>query len=713
MTIDSRLESAGLPDHDPDVDGAWNLVAHRGRRKRAIRRGSVVAGLLAVVAVAAGSFAVRSDSDQVDVAADSQTEGEAAGVWTTIPDSPLTPRQPGVAVWTGTEMVIAGGNAADPCGLVSDCLVEQEPLGDGAAYDPAAKTWRTIADPPIAFTGGTGVWTGDEVLVLATTPLTAVPLPVLLAYDPTSDSWSTLVSPPTDDLGEPAWTGERWVFPTRETNSGSGGWSYFPAEDRWELLEPDPIGSASERSIVAAGGSLFLFASVYDQPDAPTNGLYRAARFDLENRKWVTLNIPDVANNGNTWISTGDFVVNPTTAATNAEPGREPIPYGAVLDVQSGEMRPLPQPPPLADPGKFTRTGYFGDAGGWVVANTRLFDPSSDTWVEIPPRPDGVYPGATVWTGDALITWGGFTESGRTRLSAAGRIYRPPPLPGDSSSDATEPEDVERTTTTTSEAVPISREAPCASITVDPGTFPVDSGPSGASSLVGQSVAVAHGTDSETTVDLHSPGIVVTDLVGERVEDVELSRGDAQMWLTDEFVQVRWFTGGQDRCDSFTVTASGGTESSQREAAVELANRVRLIAEDTVEPSELELVVDEVTLDALPAHGACGGPTGDEAGRRSLDIADAEPFDLPADALAAFASGPATYAGDSGLEDWLRSAPRSGYVEGRIPSIPEMRFYLFRGVFDPSTAPNTWAVIIEVHQADDGWRVIRYRASTC
>jgi heat shock protein HslJ len=75
------------------------------------------------------------------------------------------------------------------------------------------------------------------------------------------------------------------------------------------------------------------------------------------------------------------------------------------------------------------------------------------------------------------------------------------------------------------------------------------------------------------------PGQVVTDLVGERVEDVELHRGTAQLWFQPDAVQVRWFTGSQERCDSFTVTVGGGTEDENRHAAVDLAERVVLPSE--------------------------------------------------------------------------------------------------------------------------------------
>jgi hypothetical protein len=87
---------------------------------------------------------------------------------------------------------------------------------------------------------------------------------------------------------------------------------------------------------------------------------------------------------------------------------------------------------------------------------------------------------------------------------------------------------------------------------------------------------VAEGAlNDRQSFSIQSPGQVVTDLVGERVEDVELQRGTAQIWFqSDAAVQVRWFTGGQDACESFTVTVSGGTEDENRHAAVDLAERV-------------------------------------------------------------------------------------------------------------------------------------------
>ena len=58
-------------------------------------------------------------------------------------------------VWTGTELIVWGGFA-------DDTLSESQ---EGAAFDPAAGTWRQIAPPPDGVRAGVVLWTGTEMLV--------------------------------------------------------------------------------------------------------------------------------------------------------------------------------------------------------------------------------------------------------------------------------------------------------------------------------------------------------------------------------------------------------------------------------------------------------------------------------------------------------------------------------------------------------------------
>jgi hypothetical protein len=77
------------------------------------------------------------------------------------------------------------------------------------------------------------------------------------------------------------------------------------------------------------------------------------------------------------------------------------------------------------------------------------------------------------------------------------------------------------------------------------------------------------------TYAVQVPGQVVTDLIGERVEEVQIERGTATLWFQSEgAVQLRWFTGSQEPCESFTVTVDGGSDDEDRHAAVDLGERV-------------------------------------------------------------------------------------------------------------------------------------------
>ncbi|MDH4148074.1 MAG: META domain-containing protein, partial [Acidimicrobiia bacterium] len=123
---------------------------------------------------------------------------------------------------------------------------------------------------------------------------------------------------------------------------------------------------------------------------------------------------------------------------------------------------------------------------------------------------------------------------------------------------------------------------------------------------------IAHVALGTTQVaEIHVPGLVVIDLVGERVEDIELRRGTAQVWFGPDFVQVRWFPGGQDPCGSFTVTVAGGTEDGNRHAAVDLADRILLPAElaggdgaaDATDLLEGDWLLERSSVGGTPTEG--------------------------------------------------------------------------------------------------------------
>lgn len=80
-------------------------------------------------------------------------------------------------------------------------------------------------------------------------------------------------------------------------------------------------------------------------------------------------------------------------------------------------------------------------------------------------------------------------------------------------------------------------------------------------------------------VEIDVPGLVVTDLLGERTEHVQIGdHGEATVWYSNEWVQVRYFTGDRepDPCGSFTVTAAGASEEANRDMAVAIATALAI-----------------------------------------------------------------------------------------------------------------------------------------
>jgi Galactose oxidase, central domain len=116
----------------------------------------------------------------------------ATNTWTALPTAPLRGRFCS-GVWTGSELLIAGGNDAD--GKVFD---------DAAAYNPTTRHWRTLARMPDARAAATLTWTGSEALM--------------------AGAWTALPTSPLRGRGEPVavWTGRQLlVWGGADANDGA------------------------------------------------------------------------------------------------------------------------------------------------------------------------------------------------------------------------------------------------------------------------------------------------------------------------------------------------------------------------------------------------------------------------------------------------------------------------------------------------------------
>ncbi|MFN2606419.1 MAG: Kelch repeat-containing protein [Acidimicrobiales bacterium] len=369
-------------------------------------------GLVAVVAACSGGGGAPSSS----------SGGSARAAWRPLAASPVAGRQGPATVWTGKEMLVWGGVActANPC--QGDGTT---PLADGAAYDPVADRWRMLAPSPLSPRGAAAaVWTGSEMLVWGGEARTT-PLADGAAYDPVADRWRMLAASPLGPRRTSGvWTGkELVVWGGRDAASQTqlvfyaDGAAYDPTADRWRVLAPSPLPERELRGGMTWTGSEVVAWGGGTGDEAFADGAAWSPATDT----WRTLARSPLAARFAQAIWTGKEVV-----VWGGEDWRQVFADGAAWDPAAGTWRTI-SPSPLkarivattvwtgssmlvwgGSPG--TYNDFFGDGAA--------YDPAADRWTPVPLFSGRLAP-AAVWTGSELVVWSGTVPTGLTTAGLA------------------------------------------------------------------------------------------------------------------------------------------------------------------------------------------------------------------------------------------------------------------------------------------------------
>ncbi len=284
----------------------------------------------------------------------------ASDTWAPVPKAPVAPRLDHVAVWSGEEMIVFGGEG--PKGRI---------VGDGAAFDPKTRRWRKIsrAGAPSARTRAAGVWTGTHLVVAGGIDSKGVAVAGAFAYEPKDDRWQTYAAPSPRSDATLVWTGQELVL-WGATPSRLGG-ERFGKDATWTPLPSEGAPQRRKASVVWAGESLIVWGGV-DENQRPVAA---GSRWSVEDNRWRPIATsgayPRVSP---TALSTGDLML--------------------VLGEPGGESRNAP--------------------------SLDIYSVAHDRWWSM----RGPYPStdiAAVWTGSELIAWGGFDG---TNMSPSGERVR-------------------------------------------------------------------------------------------------------------------------------------------------------------------------------------------------------------------------------------------------------------------------------------------------
>ena len=437
---------AGAAPVPPALDDLSPAIAVRRRRARRL----VVAGTASCLVLAVGGIAVAlstggatdrrvqvapADTPPADcvvapTTASPPPPGFADATWSELPPSPLGPRSQASYVWTGTDVIVFGGE------VIAEGATDGPRRNDGAAYDPATGTWRAIADAPIeARSDQHAVWTGSEMLVVGGNEESLAGLTDGAAYDPVTDTWRTIADPPLDGLRNSvaAWTGTDLVV----WDSVHGGARYDPCGDEWTPMAPAPDGFLQDAAYGTASAWTGAELIVWGGATGTNFPLDAAAAYDPAADTWRSIPAPsrgavydaDPVWSGNELLVWG--------RSNLFGPPRDEI--GMAYDPRTDTWRDLP-PAPLdrADQGEgstFPRQVWAGDRLVAWTGNLDLagplplsYDPGTDAWTRLTPAPAGAgdlsYVGTRVDRPPAARVPRGSRWRGRARCAVTG-VRRP------------------------------------------------------------------------------------------------------------------------------------------------------------------------------------------------------------------------------------------------------------------------------------------------
>jgi len=200
-----------------------------------------------------------------------------SGRWRPIAPAPLSPRERHVAVWTGEEMIVWGGQGP------VEGHKRHRLFSDGAAYDPERDSWRTLAPARFLAARGqslpeglkpslTAAWTGEGVIIWDPNGGGV--------YDPESDEWSPVPPAPPrfraiQGGGSAIWTGEELIVWGGEASGGetiSGGAAYDPQARRWAPLPKPPIAARGGHAAVWTGEGMLVWGGFGSNGRYETDG---------------------------------------------------------------------------------------------------------------------------------------------------------------------------------------------------------------------------------------------------------------------------------------------------------------------------------------------------------------------------------------------------------------------------------------------------------
>ncbi|UCF81106.1 MAG: hypothetical protein JSV08_01400 [Acidobacteriota bacterium] len=295
------------------------------------------------------------------------------------------------AIWTGTEMIVWGGQT------------NVTYFNTGGRYDPIADTWTatTTTGAPSGRRYHTAVWTGTEMIVWGGDDDAPGFFDDGGRYNPATDSWtatSTVGAPLARQEHTAVWasgilTPVMVVWGGWDVNTSNSGGFYDPATDTWTATSMGGVPSGRyKHSAVWTGSEMVVYGGIEYLYD--TLGCIEPVFFPAYGE---TSTGGKYDPSTNSWSSMLSAPLTPRSEHTAVWTGTEMIVWGGRIYA-----------------GGFCPYSYDCYCDVWYHGDGARYDPVTDAWNITSPTgaPDARARHTAVWTGSEMIVWGGYYYAG-------------------------------------------------------------------------------------------------------------------------------------------------------------------------------------------------------------------------------------------------------------------------------------------------------------
>lgn len=324
------------------------------------------------------------------------------------------------AVWTGDRMVIWGGTYVSPNGVL---------LNTGGRYDPLTDTWTAMStlNAPVSRQLFSAVWSGTHLIVWGGDAGAPGSNSVNTGgrYDPVLDVWtptSTINAPSARSSHTAVWTGGVmlvWGGLDASSFTNSGG-RYDPATDSWSSMTLNHAPSPRrDHTAIWTGSSMVVWGGVgFSSPYFNTGG-----RYDPTTNTWAPTSLVSapVGRIGHKAVWAGGRMI-----VWGGGNGSVVLNDGKLYDPSADAWTPVSTVNAPAWRNQFTATaagermvlwgGFTNPPGAEEFRSGGRYDPATDTWTPTSTG-SGPLPSAqhvAVWTGNEMIVWGGLNGYANT-----------------------------------------------------------------------------------------------------------------------------------------------------------------------------------------------------------------------------------------------------------------------------------------------------------